>query len=109
MEGNLEKCLAEFGPTLIKLSRCFVIPHITDEDIAQELRLHLFLQFEKRKKPIKSFNDWAFICCRKKIIDIYRKETRKRRWPGNPDFSLDVLMDNGFDTDGKNSVFISRE
>jgi len=71
--------LEQFEPTIIKLAKTYNIPPLEWEDIAQELRIHLWLKEKNRKKPIKSYPDWAYIVCRRKIIDLARYYDAKKR------------------------------
>ena len=90
--------LEEFDPTIIKLAKAYQIPNMDWEDIAQELRLHLWLQI-KTYKPRK-FNGWAYMTCKKKLIDLWRKASHNRNKQSIQFVSLDVLMKNGFDKEG---------
>jgi len=65
--------LTQFEPTIIKLAKSYNIPSLEWEDIAQELRIHLWLKQKSAKKPIKNYQNWAYISCRNKIRDLARR------------------------------------
>lgn len=67
-----------FEPTLIKLAKTYKIGDLEPDDVAQELRIHLWLNRDKydRKKP---YNNWAFICCKNRIKDLARYFERQKR------------------------------
>ena len=91
--------LEDFDKTIIKLARTYYIPPLEWQDIAQELRIHLWLKEKSAKKPIKSYNDWAYKTCRRKIIDLNRYYTRQKR-DVRKEVSLDVLREKGIDFEG---------
>jgi DNA-directed RNA polymerase specialized sigma24 family protein len=68
------------------------------EDVAQELRLHLFLKYRNRKSAIRNYENWAYITCRNKIRDLARYYTRKKRHTNI--VSIDELKEKGFDIEG---------
>lgn len=76
--------LEQFEPTIIKLAKTYSIPSLEWEDIAQELRIHLWKQEKAQHKPIKSYKNWAYIACRHKIRDLARHYTSKE---------LDIVSD----------------
>ena len=63
MSNSIEK-------TIKYLSTKYKIPPLDSDDIAQELRLHLLT---KDKEGIEDYNQWAFIVCKRKILDLARK------------------------------------
>lgn len=67
-----------FEPTLIKLAKTYKIGDLEPDDVAQELRIHLWLNRDKydRKKP---YNNWAFICCKNQIRKLARYYKRQKR------------------------------
>ena len=71
--------LEDFEPTILKLAKTYSIPPLEWEDIAQELRLLLWQKEKSAKKPIKSYNNWAYILCRNKIRDLARYHQREKR------------------------------
>jgi len=103
-----EEKLKQFEKTLIKLAKSFSIPNMDWQDIAQELRVHLWLKFDKYN-PKRDFNDWAYIVCRNKLKDLYKFSTRKKRF--GKDISLENLQEKGLDIDNNGAivVFNSRE
>lgn len=90
---EFENLLAEFEPTIRKLARTYEIRPLMPEDLAQELRLHLF---EKYTPSVKEFNGWAYITCRRKIVDLSRYHTRQKRDTRKVG-SLDEAMEMGLD------------
>lgn len=90
---SFEELLKEFEPTIKKLSRTYEIKPLESEDLAQELRLHLF---EKYTLKVKEFNGWAYIVCRRKIVDLSRYYTFQKR-DNRKLSSLHEKMENGFD------------
>ena len=70
--------LTQFEPTIIKLAKSYNIPPLEWQDIAQELRIHLWLKRDKYdgKKPYKN---WAYIGCRNKIRDLAKYYQRQKR------------------------------
>jgi len=87
--------LQQFEPTLIKLAKTYKIPPLEWEDIAQELRLHLWLKEKNRKKSIKDYNNWAYIVCRRKLIDLARKYNKKIKT-----ISFEELREKGIEIEG---------
>ena len=69
----------DFDKTIIKLAKAFKIPSLEWQDTAQELRLHLWIKRKKYDKKKKSYENWAYIVCRKKIIDLARYYKAKKR------------------------------
>ena len=86
--------LEDFDKTIIKLAKTYTIPPLEWEDIAQELRIHLWLKEKSAKKPIKSYKDWAYIVCKRKIIDLVRYYRAKKR-DNSKDLSLEELKEKG--------------
>lgn len=85
-----------FDSTLVKLAKTYNIPPLEWEDIAQELRLHLFKKEKARQKPIESYKDWAYVLCRNKIRDLalhYQAQKRDYR----KQVSLDELKEKGLE------------
>ena len=93
------KNLEQFEPTILKLAKTWNIPPLEWQDIAQELRIHLWQQEEKRTTKIKNYNNWAYISCRNKIKDLAKYYQRKKR-DVRKTISLNVLMDKGMDFEG---------
>jgi len=89
----------DFEPTLIKLAKTYQIGNLEWQDIAQELRIWLWLKEKEQKKPIKNYNNWGYIVCRNKIIDLARFWGRQKR---NKKYkvSLDELKEKGIDLEG---------
>jgi len=71
--------LEQFEPILIKLAKTYSIPPLDWEDIAQELRIHLWLKEKSAKRPIKNYNNWAYICCKNKIKNLAKYYQRQKR------------------------------
>lgn len=90
--------LEEFDKTIIKIAKAYAIPNMEWQDIAQELRLHLW-QKGKKHNP-KHYNNWAYIVCRKKLIDLWRKASHNRNKKNIQFVSLDALMEKGYDKEG---------
>lgn len=67
-----------FEPTLIKLAKAYKIDELEWKDIAQEFRIHLWLNRNKYNRK-KSYNNWAFICCKNKIRDLAKYFNRQKR------------------------------
>ena len=82
--------IKQFETTIIKLSYAYNIKPLEPCDIANELRLHLWLKEKEQKKPIESYKNWAYITCRNKIKDLARKYN-------NEPISLNKLQAKGFD------------
>lgn len=91
--------LKEFEPTIIKLAKSSHIRPLEWQDIAQELRLYLWEEEKKTKKPIKSYKNWAYIVCRHKLGKLRRYYTQQKR-DERKIVSLDMLMERGFDKEG---------
>lgn len=88
--------LEQFEPTIIKLSYAYHIEPLEPCDLAQELRLWLWLKEKEQKKPIKSYKNWAYIVCRNKIRDLAKyHQSQKRDYKKVS--SLDELIEKGFD------------
>lgn len=71
--------LEQFEPTIIKLAKTYRVGDLEWGDIAQELRIHLWLKEKSAKKPIKRYDNWAYIACRHKIVDLARYYDAKKR------------------------------
>ena len=91
--------LKEFEPTIIKLAKTYKIPPLEWEDIAQELRIHLWLKEKSAKRPIKSYQDWAYIVCRNKIRNLAEYYKAQKR-DSSKDISLDELKEAGYEKEG---------
>jgi DNA-directed RNA polymerase specialized sigma24 family protein len=99
--------LEEFDPTIIKLAKAYQIPNMDWQDIAQELRIHLW-QKEKTHTP-RNYQGWAYITCHKKIIDLWKYTTRQKRCPREPNISLEVLLENGFEIGEDHKLYYQGE
>jgi RNA polymerase sigma factor (sigma-70 family) len=82
--------LENFDQTIVKLAKTYNIPPLEWQDIAQELRLHLWENRNKYDKSKGSYEDWAYIVCRNKIRDLARQYN-------NEPISLDEIQEKGFD------------
>ncbi len=71
--------LEQFESTIIKLAKTYHIPPLEWEDIAQELRIHLWLKRDKFDSQKREYKNWAYIVCRNKIRDLARYYQRKKR------------------------------
>ena len=49
------------------------------DDLAQELRLHIWERLVKYNPNIATINNWCWIVCRNKIIQLIRKDKRLKR------------------------------
>ena len=92
---DYEKLLEGFDKTIVKLSKTYHIPPLEWEDTAQELRINLWLKRDKYD-PKRSYKDWAYIVCKRKIIDLSRYWSRQKRSEAKK-ISLDDLKDKGFE------------
>lgn len=99
--------LEEFESTLVKLAKIYKIPNMEWQDIAQELRIHLWLK-EKNHIP-NNYHNWAYICCHKKIIDLWKYQVRQKRCPREPNISIEALLENGFDIDEDRNIYYRGE
>ena len=74
------KLLETWEPQILKLSNNYHIAHLTPEDIAQELRLHLIhtAKFFNQEKEV-TFHTYLYCCLSRKIMDLYRLTTRIKR------------------------------
>lgn len=91
--------LKEFEPTIIKLAKTYHIGDLEWQDIAQELRIHLWLKEKSAKEPIRSYKDWAYILCRRKIAELARYYKRKKR-DSSKNVSLEALEEEGVEFEG---------
>jgi len=91
--------IKQFENTIKKLSYAYKIKPLEPCDIAQELRIHLWLKEKQQKKPIKSYKDWAYIVCQNKLRKLHRYYTQQKR-DERKKVSLDALMEKGFDREG---------
>ena len=71
--------LTQFEPTIIKLAKTYRIEPLEWQDIAQELRLHLWLKRDKFDPKKASYENWAYITCKNKIKDLARYYKREKR------------------------------
>ena len=84
--------LTQFEPTIIKLAKSYKIPPLTAEDIAQELRLQLWLKRDKFNSKRATYENWAYIVCRNKIKDLAKKFGKEIKT-----ISLDGLKEKGIE------------
>ena len=87
--------LEDFELTIKKLAKTYKIEPLTWEDLAQELRIHLWLKEKSAKKPIRNYNNWAYIVCKRKIINLARYYSRKQR-DASKNVSIEELQEKGF-------------
>jgi len=86
--------LKKFDKTIIKLAKTYTIKPLDWEDIAQELRVHLWKNREKYDPNRAEFKNWAYILCRNKIRDLARYYKAKKR-DSSKDLSLEMLEEEG--------------
>jgi RNA polymerase sigma factor (sigma-70 family) len=91
--------LKEFDKTIVKLAKSYNIPPLESDDIAQELRLALWLKRDQYTPELGEYDSWAYIVCRNKIRDLARYYKRKKREEVKK-ISLDLLQGRGFDPEG---------
>ena len=91
--------LEEFETTILKLAKTWNIPPLEWQDIAQELRIHLWLKEQEHGEGIKDYNNWAYITCRNKIRDLAKYYQRGKR-DHRKIVSLEALIEDGFDIVG---------
>ena len=94
--------LEGFDKTIVKLAKTWNIPPLEWEDIAQELRIHLWLKEKSAKEPIKNYNDWAYITCRNKIKDLHKYYTCQKR--DTFIVNLEELQENGLDINTEKKI-----
>ena len=85
----------QFEPTIIKLAKTYNIPPLTWEDIAQELRLHLWLKRGQYDPKKSAYQTWATKVCRNKIKDLAKKYSKEIKT-----ISLEELKERGIDIEG---------
>ena len=91
--------LEELEPTIIKLAKSYKIPPLEWEDIAQELRIHLWENRAKYNPKKSEYKNWAYIVCRNKLRDLARHWRAKKR-DHRKIVSLDELKEKGIDFEG---------
>ena len=89
----------DFEKTIIKLAKSYKISPLEWQDIAQELRIHLWLKEKSRLYHIKNYNNWAYILCRNKLKKLHRYYTQQKR-DSRKVVSLDLLKQNGYEKEG---------
>ena len=72
-EKKYEERLKEINPLLVHYSK-YKIRGMDSEDIAQELRIHLWQVFNQYDKKKSIFNTWANKVLRNKVIDLTRRK-----------------------------------
>ena len=82
--------LNEFETTIKKLSYAYNIKPLEPCDIANELRITLWLNRAKYNKNKGSYKSWAYKVCRNKLKDLARKHKSEP-------VSLNKLQEKGFD------------
>jgi len=85
--------LQNFDKTIVKLAKTYQIPPLEWEDIAQELRLHLWENREKYNPDKGSYDNWAYINCKNKIKDLAKYYKRNNRTT----LSLEKLQEDGLE------------
>lgn len=91
--------LTQFETTIIKLAKTYSIPPLEWKDIAQELRLNLWIKRDKFDPQKQQYKNWAYIVSKNKIKDLARYYGAKKRGIKKT-ISLDKLMDEGMDFEG---------
>lgn len=92
---EFEKHLAEFDATIIKLAKTYHIEPLEWQDVAQELRITLWLkrdQFLAAKNPL----GWAYKVCRNKIVDLARHH-QSQKFGEAKKISLEELKEQGIE------------
>ena len=92
---NYEKLLGDFDKTIIKLNKTYHIEPLTWEDTAQELRIHLWVKRDKYDQK-RDYNNWAYITCKKKLIDLARHYNAQKRCEAKKT-SLNKLLEEGYE------------
>jgi len=83
-----------FESTIIKLAKTYSIPYMGWQDIAQELRIHLWLK-RNQYNPKRRYEDWAYITCRHKIVDLARYyDAKKRGGQGRTSINIEDVAKN---------------
>ena len=82
--------IKQFETTIIKLSYAYNIKPLEPCDIANELRITLWLNRAKYNKNKGSYKSWAYKVCRNKLKDLARKHKSEP-------VSLNKLQEKGFD------------
>ena len=96
--------LKKFEPIIKAESHKYNIKGLTHEDIAQEIRIKLWLK-EKQFNPNKSsYKTWANKVMRNCIKDIMRQAGAKKQVL-NRALSIEGLQKNGFDIDSKGRTY----
>lgn len=85
----------QFEPTIIKLAKTYNIPPLEWQDIAQELRLHLWLKREQYNPQKSAYQTWATRVCKNKIKDLAKKYGKEIKT-----VSLEELKEKGIDIEG---------
>jgi RNA polymerase sigma factor (sigma-70 family) len=75
--------LNKIEPQIVQMAKNYLIPGQATEDIAQELRLHIWSKlplYDPKKGKVKN---WAYVVCRNKLADMQTKshsqKTRKKQ------------------------------
>lgn len=64
---------------IFQLALKYKIPGFEPEDIAQELRIHLWNRLPKYKPKMASPRTWILCILRRKVYDLFRGSLRQKR------------------------------
>lgn len=91
--------MEDFDKTIIKLAKAFKIPPLEWEDVAQELRIHLWKNRHKYDPQKGKYKNWAYIICRNKLRNLAEYWRAQKRDPKKV-VSLEELKKRGLDIEG---------
>ena len=81
--------------TIIKLSKTYFIPPLEPCDIANELRLHLWLKRGLYNPKKSAYQTWATRVCKNKIKNLARQYSKEIKT-----ISFEKLKENGTEIEG---------
>ena len=87
--------LEQFDPTIIKLAKTYRIEPLEWQDLAQELRIHLWLKRSQYNPQKSAYQTWATKICKNKIKDLAKKYSKEIKT-----ISLDELKEKGVAIEG---------
>jgi len=89
----------DFERIIIALSKTYKIPFLEPDDIAQELRIHLWLKRDKYDPKRAKYNTWATKVCKRKIWELARYYKRNNR-DSSKFLSIEEMREKGRDIEG---------
>lgn len=103
--GFLFMELEEFYKIVDKEARKHNIPGMEWQDIAQEVKLRLWLKYGLYDSSKSSFRTWANRVMKVAIYELLRKSINAKNRPLNKSTSMEMLAESGLDIDEDKKIY----